>query len=143
MQKGSVLPAEPPSGAIGTCSALSSNSVTITSSSNVTIVLRAGVERQMADVCTHLSFTLPLSLQWWSVSALRDIGHAIWRSESLMMISHAKCGAGGSQTRSDRCRRPRRLVILRPVSLGAHPSMFITTITGTEQTKNSLYFPYR
>lgn len=58
-----------------------------------------------------------------------------------MMISHAKCGAGGSQTRSDRCRRPRRRVILRPVSLGVHPSMIVTAIAGTKRTINSLSFP--
>lgn len=83
---------------------------------------------------THLSFTFPVSAQWCSVSALSDIGHAICSRESLMIMSHAKCGAGGSDTRSERCRRPRLRVIARPVSLGVHPSMVITTITEIKLT---------
>jgi hypothetical protein len=78
---------------------------------------------------TYLSFTFPLSALWWSVSALKDIGHAICSRESLMMMSHAKCGPGGSDTRSERCSRPRLRAIVRPLSLGAHPSMITTTFT--------------
>jgi len=51
-----------------------------------------------------------------------------------MMISHAKCGAGGSDTRSERCSRPRLRAMLRPLSLGAHPSMITTTFTETKIT---------
>jgi hypothetical protein len=83
---------------------------------------------------THLSFTFPLSAHWWSVSALRDIGHAICSRESLMIMSHAKWGTGGSDTRSERCRRPRLRAIVRPVNLGVHPSMTVTTITKIKLT---------
>ena len=83
---------------------------------------------------THLSFTFPLSALWWSVSALRDIGHAICSSESLMIMSHAKCGTGGSDTLSERCSRPRLRAMVRPLSLGAHPSMIMTTFTETQLT---------
>jgi hypothetical protein len=83
---------------------------------------------------THLSFTFPLSALWWSVSALRDIGHAICSRESLMMMSHAKCGAGGSDTLSERCSLPRLRAMLRPLSLGAHPSMITTTFNETNLT---------
>ena len=85
--------------------------------------------------CTHLSFTFPLSALWWSVSALRDIGQAICSRESLMMMSHAKCGAGGSDTLSERCSRPRLRAMVRPLSLGAHPSMITTTFNETKLTK--------
>jgi hypothetical protein len=51
-----------------------------------------------------------------------------------MIISHAKCGAGGSDTRSERWRRPRLRVIARPVSLGVHPSMVITAVTEIKLT---------
>jgi hypothetical protein len=81
---------------------------------------------------THLSFTFPLSADWCSVSALRDIGHAICSRESLMMMSHAKCGTGGSDTRSERCSRPRLRAMVRPLSLGAHPSMITITFTETQ-----------
>lgn len=53
-----------------------------------------------------------------SVSADSDMGQAICSSESRMMTSHAKCGDGGSCTRSDRTRRPRRRD-----SRPAHPSI--------------------
>jgi hypothetical protein len=81
---------------------------------------------------THLSFTFPLSAHWCSVSALKDIGHAICSRESLMMTSHAKCGTGGSDTRSERCSLPRLRAMVRPLSLGAHPSMIRTAFTETQ-----------
>jgi hypothetical protein len=51
-----------------------------------------------------------------------------------MMMSHAKCGTGGSDTLSERCRRPRLRAMVRPLSLGAHPSMITTTFTVTNLT---------
>jgi hypothetical protein len=50
------------------------------------------------------------------------------------MMSHAKCGAGGSDTLSERCSRPRLREMVRPLSLGAHPSMITTTFTKTKLT---------
>ena len=51
-----------------------------------------------------------------------------------MMMSHAKCGTGGSDTLSERCSRPRLRAMVRPLSLGAHPSMIMTTFTETKLT---------